>query len=221
MSKNSESVIDTDSTLQNARLQAVLQEVQFIRQEILDNIARMHKIEAGVVTMFVGLGALAATVGNFVPLLASPFLVLLFFGLWLPKQQHADRSSKYLLEEIEKIKWPQLLGERLTSAKVAGAKETPWRILWVGWQHYYDAQPPGFLWGCVPIIMVYVLGTATLAAGIIGIEFATDTASLDAKIKPLVQDYWGWLIVPLVLPALPLVIQTFLHLGRGPSAKRV
>ena len=160
MSKSPKLAVGPENMLQDARLQAVLQEVQFIRQEILDNITRMHKVEVGVVASFVGLATLAVAADSFMPLLASPFLVLSFFGLWLPKQQHADRSSEYLLEEVEKMKWPQLLGNRPEVDKQS-EPEKPWRVLWVGWQHYYDASPPGFWWGCVPVVLVYALGILT------------------------------------------------------------
>lgn len=146
--------------LREGRIQAVLQEVQFIRQEILDNVGRLHRTEASALGLFGALLALALHEDEPLVLLAGPLLTVVFTFLWLSCQTHLDTSSIYLRDEIEKRKWPELIGLR----KVEGEK-APHRRYWVGWQHYFDQGIPSVREGWIAPACVWLLGLATLIGG--------------------------------------------------------
>jgi len=158
---------DKNEILHAARVQAVLQEVQYIRQEVLDNISRMHKLEVGSITFFAGLAAFAWHKANLVPMLGASILTWLYVWAWVSCQRHADNSSLYLREEVEERKWPELLGSRNSERMPSSLKH---REYWVGWQHYFDLGIPGAKARWVIPYSVWALGLLSTIAGIWGLE---------------------------------------------------
>jgi hypothetical protein len=120
--------------LLKARADAVLQEVQFIRQEILDNISRVFKVKTSSLLIFGTLISIALHDKEPQILIIGPIVSWALVMFWVNYQRHLDISSKYLLEEIEADKWPILIGTRNNKNK------SRYKNLWVSWQHYHDEK---------------------------------------------------------------------------------
>lgn len=131
--KNSSPDLNYDPQQDN-RVLAVLQEVQFIRQEILDNIGRVFKVKTSSLVIFGALISVALHDKEPQILIIGPIVSWALVMFWVTYQRHLDISSKYLLEEIEKDKWPKLIGIKNNTEKPSH------KDLWVSWQHYHDEK---------------------------------------------------------------------------------
>lgn len=160
--------------LNNYRVQALLQEVQFLRQEILNNISTKHRIEASALGLFAALGAFAWSQKELGLLLLGPIISWASTFLWLEVQSILDAIGGYLHDEIEEIKWPELIGNRN-----AGEHDPPSRSYWVGWQHHYDDSIPSLreswqipIGVCVIGVLMLFIGTGAIDRSINVLGFA-------------------------------------------------
>jgi hypothetical protein len=86
--------------------------------------------------------------------------------LWLKYKRHLDVSSFYL-RDLERDKWPALIGLRDTEKKHKG--RYAYKNYWVSWQHYHDRHDvmPSILIGGVVVIAIWAFGLVFLILGLV------------------------------------------------------
>lgn len=125
--KNSESNISTQD-----KLNAVLKEYETLRNEIIKCSDRQLQL------FYIMVPVLSAVYGYIVaqhvpdilyiaPLLVSPFI---FRYIW--EQRNLEVQGKYMKEEIEEKRIPDILGYRCAESN------NNYDRYWIGWQHYWD-----------------------------------------------------------------------------------
>ena len=190
-----------DPDLFQARIQAVLQEVQFIRQEILDNITREFQLHISTVTIYGAIIAFAFQQKEPQVLLISPIIAWAFTVLWMTCKKHLDASSFYL-QEMEKSKWVDLIGKRDGSGSEtcqSATKRDKYQQYWVSWQHFHDRTDmlPSILMGFTTVAAILVIG---IACFIIGLVVPRNPENPDLRL------YFFILDVVLLVSALLMVI---------------
>ena len=154
----------TEPGLDQARVQAVLQEVQFIRQEILDNISRIFKLHTASLTFYGAIIGFVFHQKEPQAFLLGPVIAWAVTVLWLRYKKHLDASS-YYLQEIEKVKWVELIGFRDDEKEYSGINE--YKKYWVAWQHYHDRRDtqPSIFVGALVVIAIWFFGLVCLYLG--------------------------------------------------------
>ncbi len=191
----------SDPDLFQARIQAVLQEVQFIRQEILDNITREFQLHTATITIYGAIIAFAFQQKEPQVLLIAPIIAWAFTVLWMTYKKHLDASSFYLLE-MEESKWVDLIGKRDGSGSKGcqlATKINKYQQYWISWQHFHDRKDmrPSILMGFITVAAILVIGAACC---IIGIVAPPNSNNPDLRL------YFGILDVVLLLLALLMII---------------
>lgn len=122
--------------LLDLRIQAILHEVQFIKQEILDNLSRVFRAQSSAFGIFGALFGASYYRNDFQILLLAPWVSCGITLLWLKCSSMMHAISLYLTENIEEGKLKEILGERRIES------DKRYEKLWVGWQHFYDEKHP-------------------------------------------------------------------------------